>query len=264
MLIFQYRAAVASAAALLIAVLFIVALTLSWYSINSQVVLQDLVQVGTSNSVLNVTTADYFTDRVVVARQPTRAPKVITTQFLDELPLSAVIQTIRLSQAFAISSAIIALANSIYLASLSVTRPLYSCSRFCGRGTLKGYLVFSQLLLAITSILSVLLFLDFPASLSKDNSGCRAGACLKFAGSSSVSIEFEYVSGSSNPVGEVIRKEEFGPGAGWIIAAVVAPLSVFLFIACTCCKLPFVTIFDDPDDPDGARVTNLQPSFAVL
>jgi hypothetical protein len=264
MLAFQYRAAVASAGALLIAILFIVALTLSWYSISSQVVRQSLVQVGTANSILNLTMAEYFTDRVIVTRQPTRSPKLITTQYIDELPLSAVIQTIRLSQAFTICSAIIALANSIYLLSLSVTKPLYSCSRFCGRGTLKGYLVFSMLLLVITSILSVLLFLDFPASLSKDNSGCRAGACVKFAGSTSISLEYEYVAGSSQPVGEFIRKDEFGPGAGWIIAAVVAPITVLMFIVCCCCKLPFVTVFDDPDDPDGARVSNLQPSFAVL
>ena len=264
MLAFQYRAAVASAGALLIAILFIVALTLSWYSISSQVVRQSLVQVGTTNSILNLTMAEYFTDRVVVTRQPTRSPKMISTQYIDELPLSAVIQTIRLSQAFTICSAIIALAISIYLLSLSVTKPLYSCSRFCGRGTLKGYLVFSMLLLVITSILSVLLFLDFPASLSKDNSGCRAGACVKFAGSTSISLEYEYVAGSSQPVGEFIRKDEFGPGAGWIIAAVVAPITVLMFIVCCCCKLPFVTVFDDPDDPDGARVSNLQPSFAVL
>ena len=264
MLAFQYRAAVASAGALLIAILFIVALTLSWYSISSQVVRQSLVQVGTTNSILNLTMAEYFTDRVVVTRQPTRSPKMISTQYIDELPLSAVIQTIRLSQAFTICSAIIALAISIYLLSLSVTKPLYSCSRFCGRGTLKGYLVFSMLLLVITSILSVLLFLDFPASLSKDNSGCRTGACVKFAGSTSISLEFEYVAGSSQPVGEFIRKDEFGPGAGWIIAAVIAPITVFMFIVCCCCKLPFVTVFDDPDDPDGARVSNLQPSFAVL
>ena len=264
MLAFQYRAAVASAGALLIAILFIVALTLSWYSISSQVVRQSLVQVGTTNSILNLTMAEYFTDRVVVTRQPTRSPKMISTQYIDELPLSAVIQTIRLSQAFTICSAIIALALSIYLLSLSVTKPLYSCSRFCGRGTLKGYLVFSMLLLVITSILSVLLFLDFPASLSKDNSGCRTGACVKFAGSTSISLEFEYVAGSSQPVGEFIRKDEFGPGAGWIIAAVIAPITVFMFIVCCCCKLPFVTVFDDPDDPDGARVSNLQPSFAVL
>jgi hypothetical protein len=264
MLAFQYRAAVASAAALLIAVLFIVALTLSWFSISSQVIYQDLTQVGISNTVLNVTNAEYFTDRIVVTRQPTRSPRVVRTMFLDELPLSAVINTIRLSQAFAISSAIIALASSIYFMSLSVTRPLYSCSRFCGRGSLKGYLVTSMFLLAATAILSVLLFLDFPSSLSKDNSGCRSGACVKFAGSTSVSLEFEYAAGLSKPVGEYIQKDDFGPGAGWIISAVVAPICVLLFVIICCCKLPFVTVFDDPDDPDGARASNLQPSFAVL
>jgi hypothetical protein len=264
MLAFQYRAAVASTASLIIAVMFIVSLTLPWFSITSQAVYQDLIQVASSNTILNSTMADYFTDRIVVTRQPTRLPKVVTTQFLDELPLSAVIQTLRLSQSFAICSAIIALANSAYLLSLSATKPLYSCSRFCGRSSLKGFLVFSLLLLTITAILSVLLFLDFPASLSKDNSACRAGACVKFAGSTSSSLEFIYVSGSVSPVGEYVQKDEFGPGAGWIIAAVAAPISLLLLIVSCCCKLPYVTIFDDPDDPDGARDSNVKPSFAVL
>jgi len=264
MLVFQYRAAVASIVALIIAIMFIVALSLSWFTITTQVVYQDLVQVGVANSILNVTMAEYYTDRIVVTRQPTRSPKVVSTRFLDELPLSAVVQTIRLSQAFAISSVIIALGASIYLMSLSVTRPLYSCSRFCGRGTLKAYLVFSMLLLFVTATLSVLLFLDFPASLARDNSGCRVGACSKFDGSASNSLEFLYSQGSSSPSGEHIQKDTFGPGAGWIIAAVAAPISLLLFVACCCCKLPFVTIFDDPGDVDGARVSNLQPSFAVL
>lgn len=262
MLAFQYRAAFASAVALVIAILFIVSLTLSWYSITTQVVYQDLVQVGTVNSVLNVTAAEYFTDRIVVSRQPTRAPKLVTTQFLDELPLSAVIQTIRLSQAFAITSLIIAFAASIYLLSLAVTKPLYACSRFCGRGTLKGYMVFAALLLAICAILSVLLFLDLPASLAKDNSGCRLGACVKFVGSASSSLEFVYGSAPSAAVGEYVRKDDFGPGAGWIIAAVAAAASVLLFVSLCCCKLPFLTIFDDPDGE--VRDTNMQPSFAVL
>ena len=242
--------------------MFLVSLTLSWYSITTQVVYQDLVQVGTVNSVLNVTSAEYYTDRIVVTRQPTRSPKVVTTQFLDELPLSAVIQTMRLSQAFAISSLIISFAVSIYLLSLAVTTPLFACSRFCGRGTLKGYLVFATLLLAVCAMLSVLLFLDLPASLSKDNSGCRLGACVKFAGSGSSSLEFVYGSAASAAVGEYVRKDDFGPGAGWIIAAVAAAISVLLFVACCCCKLPFLTIFDDPDAE--ARDTNMQPSFAVL
>jgi hypothetical protein len=264
MLAFQYRAAVASALSLIVAVLFIVSLTLSWFAITSQVVYQDLVRVASANTVLNATIADYFTDRIVVTRQPTRSPRVVSTQFLDELPLSAVIQTLRLSQSFAICSAIIALANSAYLLSLSATKPLYSCSRFCGRGTLKGYLIFCSLLLFITAILSVLLFLNFPASLSKDNSACRAGACVKFAGSTSNSLEFVYAKGSDLPVGEVVQKDEFGPGAGWIIAAVATPISLLLLIAFCCCNFPYVTVFDDPDDPDGARVSNLKPSFAVL
>jgi hypothetical protein len=264
MLAFQYRAAVAAAAVLILFIMFIVALVLPWYSIVSQVVYQDLVQIGTISSVLNSTIAEYFTDRIVVTMQPSKSPKTVSTQFLDEVPFSFVIQTIRLAQAFTISSAILAFSISIYLISLSATRTLYSCSRFCGRGTLKGYLVFSMLLLFITSTLAVLLFLDLPVSLSKDNSSCRGGACAKFVGSISISLGFEYSSDASVAIGEYIRKDDFGPGAGWIIAAVAAPISLFLVIISCCCRLPFVTVFDDPDDPDGARVSNLQPSFAVL
>ena len=51
-------------------------------------------------------------------------------------------------------------------------------------------------------------------------------------------------------------------GVDEVVTTLLLNFIVLLFVSLCCCKLPFLTIFDDPDGE--VRDTNMQPSLAVL